>query len=127
MEAVRAKYRTTSTAGVRCHTLWVLLRLGELNSTDLELALNDSDAIVRIHAYHVIRALPAVPSEIDPWNAKLLEEEPRVQRAAVMAAAEHPHRAPIDDLKAPPSPDAIARRALASRHSNRPAQHRDAK
>lgn len=89
----------TANAFQKAHGLWLLHRLGSLDSEILNAAATHSDRLVRTHTMQVL-------SETNPWNESqrslalrgLKDPDPHVRRAAADALGQHPHHDHIDPL-----------------------------
>jgi len=83
----------------RLHALWVLQRLGLMNTETLVKAASDSDPLVRTHALKIVgeRARQS-PKEIELASAGLSDEDAFVRRAAAEALGRNHEPANVDDL-----------------------------
>lgn len=79
----------SSSAFARLHSLWILSRLGAIQEANLARAVDDSDALVRIHAQRVIGATGDRPFNVAHLiQAGLQDKDALVRRAAAMAATQ---------------------------------------
>ena len=96
--------------GARALLLWALSRWEKLTADDLEAALADGSALVRVHAVRMIAAMESPPARAVDWLiAALVDDEPLVRRAATDACSRHPSprllRPLLDAVEATPSGD----------------------
>lgn len=85
------KALTSTSTNVRIHSLWSLLRLGELTKEEHLAALKDSSPVVRTHA---CKAMIEIAEPEDAIRLAVVEalsdSDPFVQRAAAEALSVHP-------------------------------------
>ncbi|KAA5540925.1 c-type cytochrome [Roseiconus nitratireducens] len=87
---VRQTLENTNNPNVLVHALWVLHRLGAAGEREILSAADSANARVRSHAIQVIGATDSLsPALRERLTEAISDSDPRVQRAAAMAAAQH--------------------------------------
>lgn len=91
LEPLRRRW-STATSRQRVCFVWAELRLGAKEPPSLlPRALHDADPLVRYHAWKVVRERSAPPPDFETlFSAALLEDAPRVKKAAALAGVRHP-------------------------------------
>ncbi len=96
---VRSLTEGQSTASQRAHGLWTLKRLNVLRAEDWQLRLDDSEALVRLHAVAVLADHPAWDdTKREAVIRKLADPHGLVRRAAAEAIGMHPRFESVDPL-----------------------------
>lgn len=84
---VRDLITNKSSADQRAFGLWILERLGKLDSELIQQLASDPDAIVRVH---LIKTIADHANRVGLLREKLTDPDPFVRRAAAEALARHP-------------------------------------
>ena len=85
----------------RIHALWILERLGKLNSDQLADALDDADRMLRVHALKIAAERPTgkiSDDQLSTIQARLVDVDPFVRRAAADALGKHPDPCNVSPL-----------------------------
>jgi putative heme-binding domain-containing protein len=97
--AVKAMMSSAAPAVQRVHGLWVLERMGALESSTLLACAADPDRALRVHSLKVLVDRPAlVDREVTLAPAHLTDADPVVRRAAAEVLSAHPMLANIKPL-----------------------------
>ena len=98
INVVRQALESSKNPELRAHAIWVLQRLGALDSQLMERVVRDDDPLVRIHAVKAISEQPWREDERILVQGLLTDRDPFVRRAAAEVLGLHPDLRNIDPL-----------------------------
>ncbi len=100
---VRTAVTTTQNAFQKLHALWVLERLGGLDSQVMHATAKDADALVRVHVQRILGERKTLAADEERLVLSALDDpDAWVRRAGAQALARHPapeHLEPLFELR----------------------------